>query len=216
MLLSPDQRAFLTHAAAKYQEQMVPEVRSYLASRGIGDDLVATHRLGYVAHPETGHEHLRGMVSIPYITRAGVVNLKTRCIRDHDCDSHARYGAPVGSDTYLYNVGDFLGGSDYIAVAEGEIDTLSLVSAGIPAVGVPGIEAWKTHKHWPYCFAGFRRVYIFADNDKKSSGRNPGMQLARRICDSVPSATVVSLPENEDVNACLLKYGPEFLRGKIK
>lgn len=157
-----------------------------------------------------------GMLSIPYITRAGVVNIKTRCIQDHDCDRHAKYSAPEGSDTYLYNVSDFLVGGDWIAVAEGEIDTLSLVVAGMPAVGVPGIEAWKQHKHWPYCFAGYRRVYIFADNDKKKDGRNPGKDLARRICASLPNAVVVTLPENEDVNACLTKYGTDFLWEKIQ
>lgn len=217
MLLSTTQRDFLTHAAKNYQLQMTGEALSYLQSRGIGEGTALTFQLGYVSEPEPGHEHMKGMLSIPYWTRAGCVNIKTRCIEDHDCKDfgHPKYNAPSDSGTYLYNVSAFNTPGDMIAITEGELDAISLDVAGIPAVGVPGDGSWKTQKHWPFCFSHIKKVFIFPDNDAKSGGRNPGMDNARRIRASLPGATVITLPENEDVNACLLNYGADFLREKV-
>jgi 5S rRNA maturation endonuclease (ribonuclease M5) len=58
---------------------------------------------------------------------------------------------------------------------------------------------------------GFDRVIIFADNDLKEDGRNPGMELAKRIKEDVEKATVISLPENKDVNQVFLEDGVEWL-----
>lgn len=160
---------------------------------------------------------MANQISIPYITRAGVVNIKTRCIEDHDCKehNHGKYSGPRESGTFLYNVSAFSGMAENICIAEGEIDTLSLLAAGLPAVGVPGSSHWKDQKHWPFCFSGYKRVFVFADNDTKDPKRNPGMGLAKRICDSIGVATIITLPENEDANACLVKYGADFLREKV-
>ena len=50
----------------------------YLGGRGLLD-AAPQFLLGYVAEPEPGHDHrFSGMLSIPYITPAGVVGFKFR------------------------------------------------------------------------------------------------------------------------------------------
>lgn len=217
MLPSNTQIASLTVAASKYMMSMTPEAAGYLLARGISKEVAVGSRLGFIADPEPGHEHMQGMLSIPYMTRSGCVNIKARCIQDHDdCREagHSKYSGPHSSGTFLYNVMAF-GDQDFICITEGELDTLSLKAAGLPSVAVPGAAAWKANRHWPACFSGYPRVYIFADNDKKPDGRNPGLDLAKRISDTIDNAVIVSLPENEDTNRCLVKYGVQFLRGKV-
>lgn len=216
MQLSVSQRGFLSRATSKYERAMTDEVLGYLDRRGISEETAATFRLGYVREPEPGHENMAGMLAIPYLTRAGVVNIKARCIHDHDCKDagHPKYQGPPGAGTFLYNVGAFTGMHETIAVTEGELDTIALSVAGVPSVGVPGVDPWKKNKHWPFCFTGYKRVMVFADNDTRHGERNPGMRLAKAICDSIEVATVITLPENEDTNTCLVKYGENFLRKK--
>ncbi len=208
----------LTHAAEMYQKQMNSVAAGYLLSRGLTKAVAETHRLGYVESPEPGDEKFQGMLSIPYFTRSGVRNIKYRCIEDHNCkeNGHVKYMQRKGAGTYIYNVADFLlFDDDFICITEGEIDCLSLNVAGLPAVGIPGVSMWKANRHWPMCFSNFRRVYVFADNDRKKDGRNPGMALWDQVHKDLDNAVLVELPENEDVNACLTKYGPEFLAGRV-
>lgn len=216
MLPSYTQIQFLTNAANNYLLSMTPEAAGYLLARGITKDVARSARLGFIAEPEVGHEHMQGMLSIPYMTRSGCVNIKARCIHDHDCKEagHPKYSGPHKSGTFLYNVMDF-GDQPTICITEGELDTLALKVAGLNSIAVPGVAAWKENKHWPTCFACYERVYIFADNDRKDGGRNPGFDLARRIADSIDNTVIVTLPPNEDVSACLVKYGAGYLREKV-
>jgi DNA primase len=43
----------------------------------------------------------------------------------------------------------------------------------------------------------------------------PGMELAKRIKEDLNNATVIHLPENEDVNDVYLKHGPTWFQNKI-
>lgn len=197
---------------------MTREAAGYLLERGITKDVAFDARLGFIAEPEIGHESMRGRLAIPYVTRSGVVNIKARCIEDHDCKEagHPKYTCPMDSGQFLYNVQE-LGDQAFICVTEGELDALALKVVGLPAVGVPGVAAWKakTNKHWAKCFTGYERVYIFADNDQKADGRNPGFDLARNISATIDNTVTITLPPNEDVSTCLVKYGAGYLRSKV-
>ena len=89
--------------------------------------------------------------------------------------------------------------SEYIAICEGELDTI-VASAilGIPAVGVPGVQAWKPH--FTRMFSGYGRVYIVGDNDIKEDGSNPGAEFSRMVAQEVSNSTIVSLPAGMDLN----------------
>lgn len=53
----------------------------------------------------------------------------------------------------------------WVVIVEGEADALALWSVGIPAVGVPGVKAWK--RDYADRFARFGRVLVIADADKE-------------------------------------------------
>lgn len=180
-------------------------------SRGITKEVAATFLLGTVNDPAPGHEHAVGTLSIPYITSAGVVGIKFRRIDG----TQPKYIWPTGQKIGMYNVNDLMIDTDTIAICEGELDTIIMSGlCKIPAVGIAGVSQWKPW--FPPMFEGYKRVFIFADNDVKEDGRNPGMELAKRIKEDLSAATVVYLPDNQDVNDVYLKQGKDWFQDKIK
>ena len=81
---------------------------------------------------------------------------------------------------------------------------------GIPAVGVPGVAAWKSH--FPKLFGGYETVYVVGDNDIKEDGSNPGAEFAKRVANEVMNSTIVTLPAGMDINDYYLKHGVEDTR----
>jgi len=209
-MLNAEQRRLLTEAADKYHNDLTPQAASYLAARGITKEVASTFRLGSVVEPSAGHEHAVGRLSIPYITPAGVVGIKFRAIGD----STPKYLWPTGQKIGLFNVGDLHKYSDTIAICEGEIDTIIVSSfCGISAVGIAGVSQWKPW--FPKLFESYARILIFADNDVKEDGRNPGQELAGRIKEDLNTATVVQLPPNQDVNDVYLSEGSGWFMDKV-
>ena len=210
-MLNAEQRASLTASAEKYYSSLTPQAASYLAGRGITKEVAASFQLGSVVEPDAGHEHAVGRLSIPYLTPAGVVGIKVRAV---DADTTPKYLWPTGQKIGLFNVLDLHRNSDTIAICEGEIDTIVLSGlVGIPAVGVAGVSQWKPW--FPKLFESYSRILIFADNDIKEDGRNPGQELAKRIKEDLDKATVVQLPANLDVNDVYLAHGAGWFTGKL-
>lgn len=180
--------------------------QQYLLKRGFTQGAAQAARYGVVRRPLAGHEGFAGRLAIPYLTPNGVVNLRFRCLKDHDCKTEGcpKYLGIEGMDTNLYGVSDLRRDSPFICITEGEIDrdTLSLL-CGMPAVGVPGVENWKDH--FGRCLEDYPRVLVFADGDK--AGRKFSSFLAREV-----RATPIRLPDGEDVNSYYLKHGSEALR----
>jgi DNA primase len=204
-MLSEKQRKLLTDTAERYSKSLTPQALSYLQGRGISEAVANTFLLGSVVDPIAGHELAENMLSIPYITPAGVVGVKFRRLDE----GTPKYLWPTGQKIGMYNVKDLHLHSDTIAICEGEIDTLVLSGiVGIPAVGVAGVSQWKPW--FPKLFESYTRVLIFADNDVKSDGKNPGLELAKRIKEDISIAEVIHLPENSDVNAVYLSDGLDW------
>lgn len=207
-MLSSEQRKSLERATTTYLAH-AGEAEAYLAQRGISLAVARSVGIGVVRDPIPGHDHLEGRLAIPYLTNSGPVNMTFRCLKDHSCkDSKChKYELSKGLETNLYSVQSLRSAKDWIAVAEGEIDALSLNIAGIPAVGVSGVDKWKDH--WRGVFEDFSRIYIFQDGDK--AGETFGEKMQDRV-----GAVRIALPPGEDVNSCLVGRGAEYLRGLIK
>jgi len=209
-MLNAEQRNLLTEAAEKYCNSLTPQAASYLEARGITAEVAHTFRLGSVVEPSAGHEHAVGRLSIPYLTPAGVVGIKFRSIDD----TTPKYLWPSGQKIGLYNVLDLHRYSNTIAICEGEIDTIVASGiVGIPAVGVAGVSQWKPW--FPKLFESYTRILIFADNDVKEDGTNPGQELARRIKEDLDKATIVQLPPNMDVNEIYLQLGKNWFDERL-
>jgi phage/plasmid primase-like uncharacterized protein len=98
-----------------------------------------------------------------------------------------------------------------IVVCEGELDTIVVSGVlGLPAVGCPGVAAWK--QHYPRLLNGYDMVYVAGDNDIKEDGTNPGQEFARRVASEVINATIVSLPAGLDITDYYLQNGYDETR----
>lgn len=176
----------------------------YLAERGVPASIAAGYRLGVVKEPLPGDEEYIGRLTIPYLTPAGVVDVRFRTL-GHD---GPKYLSRAGSHIRLYNVAALQRHSSTIAVCEGELDTVVVDGiVGIPAVGTPGSAGWQ--KHFPLLLADYARVVVVADGD--SAGR----EFAKKVTASLSNAVVAQMPEGMDANDVYLKEGAEILRRRI-
>jgi DNA primase len=198
-------------AAQRYAQEISPEVLVALAERGISEEVAARFELGTVTSPHNGHEMYEGWISIPYITAGGsCVGFKFRRIDD----GKPKYGSPTGQKAHLYNVIDILEMSPYIVVCEGELDAVITSGVlGIPAVGVPGVQAWKPH--FPKLFNGYDTVYVVGDNDVKEDGSNPGAEFSKRVANEILNSVIVTLPPGMDINDYYLAYGADATRALL-
>jgi len=205
--LSAAQRSYFEQAATTYQHDLSGDtaVQAYLAKRALGPSALATFRLGVVRRPLVGHEQYQGRLAIPYLTPAGVVNLRFRCLQPHDCHDQGcpKYLSVDGAGTNLYNVLDLKKDSPFIVVCEGEIDTMSWSLAGVPAVGVPGVDAWQ--KWFGRCLESYEVVYSAGDGDKAGSKFNNLM--AREV-----RARPLRIPRGADSNTLYAQGGADALR----
>jgi len=202
------QSKLLLEAAQRYAQAISPAALSVLEERGISDAVAAMFQLGTITEPINGHEMYEGWISIPYITAGGsCVGFKFRRVDE----GKPKYGSPTGQKAHLYNVVDVTIMSPYIVICEGELDTVITSGVlGIPAVGVPGVAAWKSH--FPKLFGGYETVYVVGDNDIKEDGSNPGAEFAKRVANEVMNSTIVTLPAGMDINDYYLKHGVEDTR----
>jgi len=201
---SHSQKELLGRATEKYAENIY-QAEDYLRQRGIPLEVARLARLGVVVEPETGHEAFVGRLSIPYITKTGVVDLRFRSLNPA---IEPKYMGLTGAETKMYNVLDVEKAGDFIGVCEGELDTITMSACiGIPCIGVPGANSWK--RHYTRLLADFERIFVFADGDQ------PGTEFARSLARELP-VTIVQFPDGEDVNSVYVRYGSDYIRKKVE
>jgi DNA primase len=211
MMASNVQSKLLQEAAQRYAQEITPEVLVALDERGISEKVAARYQLGTVVDPINGHEMHEGWISIPYITASGsCVGFKFR----RTDDAKPKYGSPTGQKAHLYNVTDVTIMSPYIVVCEGELDTVITSGVlGIPAVGVPGVQAWKPH--FAKLFGGYETVFVVGDNDIKEDGSNPGAEFSKRVANEILNSQIVTLPPGMDINDYYLAHGADATRALL-
>ncbi|MGA4950468.1 hypothetical protein [Streptomyces lydicamycinicus] len=198
----PALRSFLEEATARYEAALHSpagdRAAEYLTNRGLSEDSVRSFRLGYVENPLPGHESAHGYISIPYITRAGVVTVRFRRLGDGD---GPKYRSLPGDPPRIYNPNALLVPSDYIAICEGEFDTEITEQVDIPAVGIAGVSAWKDY--FARCFKGYKAVFILADADDKGQG----MEFAEKIAPQISNGRISPMAEGHDVTSFFCDFG---------
>jgi DNA primase len=209
--LSSSLLEFSESAAKQYYKAMAgsPAEEYLLTTRGLSKDSLAFFKLGYVASPVSGHEKYRGCLSIPYITKAGVVGIRYRRIGDGD---GPKYLSEPGAESRLFNPAGFFRHERFICLCEGEIDTVSAWQCGLPAVGVPGVKSWK-----PFmgkAFDGYEAVFILTDKDDKGQGE----EFADKAAAHIRNARIIPMESGGvgmDVNKFMNDLGAEALIKKI-
>lgn len=196
-------------SASRQYHDSVGLVGEYLKGRGITGDDALHARLGFVESPWQGHEPYTNRLAIPYTTADGVVrDIRFRRIGEGESP---KYLSLPGSTPRLYEARCLASGPGVVAVCEGELDALVARRVlGVPAVGIPGAQAWKGHPHWRALLSGPDQLLVLADGD------DAGRQLASSIARDLPDTTsVVAMPAGMDVSDVVIQHGEDALRRRV-
>ena len=194
--LSAAQRAALQTAVREYHGQLyeTPAVLDYIYSRGITDETIRDFKLGAVRDPiDDSHRRFQGGWVIPNFCASPdehPVGIKVRHLGSGD---RPKYDQPHGVTARLFNLRALHKATNWVAMTEGEADTIILSQAGIPAIGVPGANQWKGHLYRNRIFDGLD-VILFADND------DAGQALVRAMSDLRGLTVKYADPPAKDVN----------------
>lgn len=170
-----------------------PEGIRYLLNRGIPIETAKKMGIGFL-RPETyrdmyptlcrlyGKETLRriglnnffkfsnlglSFLLFPYETKGQCRLIKARCLLSKDeakAMDTVRFLATQPADIF-YNQ-DIIETSAHIYLCEGEIDTLSLIQRGYPAIGIPGVSGFRGE--WLSLLIG-KHLILCLDNDAAGS-----------------------------------------------
>lgn len=220
-LVQPDLlKRTLASAAWRYHENLMqdpfgPAFTWLTGERGLSEKTLLEYQLGVVdadsAEPE--HQAMVGYISIPFLTPTSVTDpalnfADIRFRRGPDVsDERPKVRSMAGHRSRLYMTTTLATPIDYVAIAEGEMDTLTLNQCDIPAVGVCGVSAWNSD-YYSRIFNGFEKVIIPADNDDDGQGQ----EFAERVAKDVPNPKIVLMPDGHDVNSYYLEHGATALR----
>lgn len=202
-------KAFWETASLDYHNSLMssPEARhavEYLTkTRSLSKASAQYFRLGYVGNPSLGHEAYAARLSIPYLTRSGVVTMRFRSLPG---DSGPKYLSMPGEEPRLFNTRDLDRRESYVCICEGEFDAITAHQAGLPAVGVAGVNGWRPW--FARCFKGYDAVYVLCDHDDKGQGA----EFGERIVPQIQGARMVLMPSGHDVNSFVCESGEAGLR----
>lgn len=159
-------------ADALYKAESDDAQRAYdwLRDRGLTDEVIKSALLG--VHTMNGQPWL----TIPYIRDGHVIAVKRRSIPP----APKAFRGVGGTEAVLYNAPVIRAGMNELWVAEGELDCLALIAAGIPdAVGVPGAGVAKAQWIEAVDAAAPKVIYLVYDNDKP--GQAGAREMAARL-----------------------------------
>jgi len=195
----------LGKSTKEYRGRLAGSVaEEYLLGRSLSKTTMERFSLGFTgSDPLDGHP--RNRISIPYVTRSGVVQIRFRTLEE---DSNTKYLPVTGTPVRLFNTTILTEGATTVYLTEGEMDAITACQMGLPAVGVPGVSAWK--KSWGRPFQ-YRDVRILADNDDTGQG----LEFANKITPDLWSARVVLMPHGHDLNSFYQKEGEDGVRAWI-
>lgn len=201
---SLQEKSHLNGSAAEYHRQLLsPEGSGHLdylmSERALSLDTIKQFQLGAVLNPGASDSTARGFISIPYQSPTGVLRMRFR--QGPDSDAPFKYWSARGSRNRVFNTGALVNPGHWIAICEGEMDTISATQCGIPAVGIPGVQNWKPYMR--NMLSGFSRIIVLADNDDKGQGAEFGERLAMEL----EEAKVVLAPKGHDVNSAMKELG---------
>lgn len=163
---------------SEYHRNLPDRIIDYLHGRGISDEIITLHRLGWNGQ----------RITIPVTNRhGGLVGFKLA--KDPADDSAGpKMLTSHGSSLELYGWERVLAKPQRLLICEGEFDRLVLETHGIAAVTSTG-GAGAFRAEWAADFASIPEVFLCFDSDEA------GRRGALRVGDCVPHAKIVALPD---------------------
>ena len=214
--LSISQREALEEAVSSYERSITASAARLLIDRGIDQATAIKFRLGVVGDPHPGHERHRGKLVIPYLDRAShPLTVRFRCLHSmpghpapHDCRElqHGKYMSLADDPPRTFNIRAIHEAGAEIHIAEGEFDAMLLNRFGLPAIAIPGVQAWSgRHRRM---LAGFNRQRVWGDPD------DAGADFNRKVTQQLRNAKAVRLRLG-DVTDTWMAGGAEALLSLI-
>lgn len=163
--------------AGEYHRNLPDRIIQYLHRRGISDEVIAIHRIGWNGQ----------RITIPIFTREGTLALFKLAKDPDDSSNSPKTLTSRGGSLELYGWENLLAKPERIIVCEGEFDRLVLETQGLPAVtGTGGAGSFRAE--WAPDFLSVPEVYLCFDRD------DAGRRGALRVGQFVPHARIVDLP----------------------
>ncbi len=189
-----NQKHDLMDLARKFHYDLPDRIRQYLNARGISDDQIEKHLLGWNGW----------RITIPVFAGHGKIAFFKQARDPEDkSDSPKMIAWPKGH-LELYGRENLKDELSKIIICEGEFDRLVLEANGFKAVtSTGGAKSFK--KEWAKEFETIPNVYICFDND------DPGRNGALRVGQIIRHAKIVELPnevgEGGDVTDFFVRLG---------
>jgi len=191
----------LREYALHYHRLMTDRIRHFLNARGIPDELIHRHLLGWSG----------GRITIPIPNRNGEIAFFKLAKDPEDASGGPKMYATPGSSIELYGWERVLAKPQKVIICEGEFDRLVLEAQGFHAVTCTG-GAGSFRREWAEALSEVPEVFVCYDRDE--AGESGALKVARLI----PHARIVQLPgevgEGGDVTDFFVRLGrsPEDFR----
>lgn len=193
-----------TRPDIKKHEKFVQQLRGspgwdYLTKdRGLNETTIDYFQLGY--------DDKKKAISIPQFKNGELINIKYRFLNPKDI----RYTSEPNAEQWLFHEEGlvFAQEKSAVAIAEGELDCISLWQAGFKSVISPGSGA-NSYGPWIEQLDKLKQVWIAYDNDEP--GQAAAKELAGRI--GIEKCKNVQYPDGiKDANEYIQKYKSDDLR----
>lgn len=183
-----------------------PEAIQYLESRGISEEVAKKYEITV----QTSHPNI---LVFPFYDENGVLQFVKYRKTDFDKAKDAnKEWCEASTKPILFGMKQCDDSFDTLVLTEGQMDSLSVSTAGIPnAVSVP--TGAKGFTWIPYCWdwlCKWKKIIVFGDFEKGSISLLD--ELAKRLKYRVEHVREDNYKDCKDANEILLKYGAEQVR----
>jgi DNA primase len=171
------QESNLYERAATYHRALPNRIRHYLNTRGIPDELIDLHRLGWNGQ----------RITIPIFDAAGELVFFKLAKDPQDQSASPKMRMPRGASIELYGWQEVQRHPRYLIICEGEFDRLVLEAHDFIAVTSTG-GAGTFREEWAREFAKIPHLYVCYDRD--TAGKRGAAKVGRLL----PHAKRIALP----------------------
>jgi DNA primase len=179
-------------------------IKSYLADRGITDELISQFKIGY------GEFYGRKWITIPIKDIDGnFCFLKLRKDPSDEGNDNKYKFYPTGSSAEIFGRECLKDNKNMIVVCEGEFDCIMLQNFGIPAItSTAGAGNFK--KEWIEELSDLEKIYVCFDKDE--AGEKGASKLIKQLEESLLNTAIykITLPERmtdgKDITDYFVKY----------
>ncbi len=194
----PKRAKFNTDLVDKCHAALPEHIRKYLNARGISDAVIDEYKLGY------GQFYRKTWITIPIKDIFGnYAFFKLRQDPDHGND---KITYPKGIEAQLYDWENLTKPNTRLVICEGELDRLTLLSRGIPAItSTHGAGTFK--EEWAEKLIKnqeIKEVHICFDNDE--AGRKGAERVAKMVEIGGKATYIITLPNEVGAGGDITDY----------